>query len=189
MLGTSSFAQLYDGAINLDLNFSQPLANKDYVDNAATGARMGYTKFFSRFFGAGIDVGYITYDDYIPRRTYYYDGGAITTDLFPYHYYLTIGGRVVYRMKPDNKLSPYGALGMGAAISDYKLFYNVYQDQDSKTGFYMRPEAGVMYLFKQYGSLGVKASVTYDYAFNKTEYFGLDNFSSVGFQVGVLLLN
>jgi hypothetical protein len=188
-VSTGSFAQLYDGAISVELNFSQPLSDKEYIDNSATGARMTYTRFFSKYLGAGLDISYTTYDDYVPRQTYYYDGGAVTTDLFPYHYYLTIGGRLVYRMKPDNKFTPYGAIGLGAAVSDYKLFYNVYQEQDSKTGFLMRPEAGVMYLFKEYGSLGVKASVAYDYAFNESEYFGVKNFSSVGFQIGILLLN
>jgi hypothetical protein len=102
---------------------------------------------------------------------------------------MTIGGKVVYRMKPDNRLTPYGAVGLGAALSDYKLFYNVYQDQDSKTSLYIRPEAGVMYLFKEYGSIGVKASVAYERAFNNSEYFNVDDFSGLGFQIGILLLN
>lgn len=183
-------AQLYGGAFYIDWSTTKPLSDKDFNSQTnSSGLKLGYTKFQDDRFGWGVEALYTTLDDYRDRRTYVYDGGAITTDMYMYHYVFSLGLNAKYFIKPTEKLIPYVALGGGAFFSQYKLFYNVYVDEDSQIAFYTRPEAGVMYRFNTYKSFGLKASVNYDYAWNESEYFGIDNFSAINFQVGIVLFN
>jgi hypothetical protein len=184
-----SGAQLYDGYFGVDLVTTKAISDKDFIDGTNVGVKLGYVRFINEHLAGGVEGSYTTFNQYVPRKTYYYDGGAITTDLFNYHYYFTIGAKGMYIFSPGKRLMPYSSLGLGVAFSEYKVFYNVYQEQDSKTAVYLRPESGVMYRFTEYGSLGVKAGLSFDYAFTESEYFEVKNFSGVSFQIGILLLN
>jgi hypothetical protein len=77
---------------------------------------------------------------------------------------------------------------MGVAFSEYRIYYNVYSDGDRNTSFVARPEVGTIFRIKEYSSWGFKASLSYDYAANKSEYMGVGNFSAIGFQIGLVLL-
>ncbi len=49
------------------------------------------------------------------------------------------------------------------------------------------PEAGMIVRLGR--SIGAMAAVHYDYSTNKSEYFNYDNFSALGFQLGVVFMN
>jgi outer membrane protein len=134
-----------------------------------------------------LEGSYNTLDDYVPRRTYDFPGGAITTDIYNYLYYFTIMGNAQYYFVQGEKFIPYASLGMGVAFSEYRIFYNVYEDTDSQTSFVVRPEIGTLFRVKEYASWGLKSSVSYDFAANKSDYFEVDNFSGISFQIGVVL--
>lgn len=181
-------AQFSDGALTAGLNILLPTYT-EFVGNTSTGFRLGYSRFKTDTFGWGFDAAYNTLDDYVPRQTYEYPGGAITTDVYNYMYHLTflVNGQYYYRA--TSRLVPYASLGAGVALTEYRLFYNVYKESDNVVGFVARPEAGLLFRFKEYGSLGLKSAVSFEYATNKSEAYALENFSGVAFQIGIVLFN
>ncbi|QOI97091.1 MAG: hypothetical protein HRU69_06105 [Flammeovirgaceae bacterium] len=181
-------AQFSDGALTAGLNVLIPTYT-EFVGNTSTGFRLGYSRFKTDRFGWGFDAAYNTLDDYVPRQTYEYPGGAITTDVYNYMYYLTFSVNGQYYYKATSRLIPYALLGAGVALTEYRLFYNVYSESDNTVGFVARPEVGLLFRFKEYGSLGLKSAVSFEYATNKSEAYALGNFSGVAFQVGIVLFN
>lgn len=182
-------AQLAEGAFHVGWTTTKPLSDKNYVSGTTSrGLRFGYTKFINERFGFGGEGFFTSLDKYVPRQTYYYDGGAITTDLYNYLYYFTLGGHGQYYFRKSGLLIPFASLGAGVSYTQYKLFYNVYSDHDSRTAFYMRPEVGAMLRFKKYGSLGLKTTIGYEYTNNKSQSFDVKNFTAMNFQIGFVLL-
>jgi len=188
LISISVRAQLYSGAFHVGWNTLKPLSDKEFTGNTSSaGVKVGYSKFMNDRFGFGIEGSYNTLDDYVPRSTYEFPGGAITTDLYNYLYYFTLMGNAQYYFVQGEKFIPYASLGMGVAFSEYRIFYNVYEDTDSKASFVVRPEIGTFFRIKEYSSWGFKSSVSYDFAANKSAYFEIDNFSGISFQIGVVL--
>jgi hypothetical protein len=181
-------AQLYSGAFHVGLNILQPLSDKDYIDKtSAAGMRLGFSKFVNHKFGFGIEAAYSTLNDYIPRQTYVYDGGAFTTDFHTYLYYFTVMANAQYYFVQGKRFIPYASVGAGLAFNQYRIFYNVYEDMDDNTSFVIRPEVGTTFRFKEYSNFGLKGALSYDYAANESKYFGVKNFSAIGFQIGIVL--
>ena len=123
----------------------------------------------------------------MPLSTYETSGGAISTDIYNYLYYFTVFANAQYYFKQGNKFIPYASLGMGIAFSEYRIFYNVFEDSDSRQSFVIRPEVGTLFRTKEYARWGFKTSLSYDYAANGSDYFEVDNFSGISFQLGVVL--
>jgi opacity protein-like surface antigen len=181
-------AQLYEGAFHVGWNTLKPVSDKEFIDKASSsGVRVGYSRFKNDRFGFGLEGSYNTLDDYVPRQTYEFPGGAITTDIYNYLYYFTLMGNAQYYFTQGNKFIPYASLGMGVAFSEYRIFYNMYQDTDSQTSFVVRPEIGTLFRIKEYSNWGFKTSLSYDYAANKSDYFEIDNFSGLSLQLGFVL--
>lgn len=177
---------------NWDINV--PLSNKDWLDQTSTsGGKLGYRVFVGdRKFSVGADFNWATYDQYEPTETFQNQGGAITTDYFKYvyNYGLTASGQYYFNVGgEDRHFFPYAGLGLGANYNEYALYYNIYKDNYKQWGFLARPEAGVLVRFGVRRSLGIMAAVHYDYSTNKSAELNLDNFSSVGFQVGIMLMS
>ncbi|GIV37990.1 MAG: hypothetical protein KatS3mg032_2369 [Cyclobacteriaceae bacterium] len=181
-------AQPADGAFGITLNILNPTYT-DYVGKTSTGFRLGYTRFKSDKFGWGFDAAYNTLNDYVPRQTYEYPGGAITTDIFNYMYYFTLMLNGQYYYRPSGRLVPYAALGAGLSVTRYTLFYNVYQEGDEKVGWALRPEAGLVFRVREYSALGLKGAVSWEYAGNKSTLYNIDNFSGFTVQAGIVLFN
>lgn len=183
-------AQEYSTAFHVGWNTMVPFSDKDFTGSTSSaGLRLGYTKFVNEKFGFGFEAGYSTLDDYVPPTTYEYPGGAITTDIYNYLYYFTIMANGQYYFTQGGRFIPYTSLGMGVAFSEYKIFYNVYQESDNNTGFVIRPEIGTLFRIKEYSSFGLKAALGFDYATNKSDYFETKNLAALNFQIGIVFLN
>lgn len=183
-------AQEYSTAFHLGWNTMVPFSDKDFTGSTSSaGIRVGYSKFVNEKFGFGFEAGYSTLDDYVPPTTYEYPGGAITTDIYNYLYYFTLMANGQYYFAQGEHFIPYTSLGMGVAFSEYKIFYNVYQENDNNTGFVIRPEIGTLFKIKEYSSFGLKAALGFDYATNKSDYFETKNLAALNFQIGIVFLN
>jgi opacity protein-like surface antigen len=186
----SSWAQIYSNAFHLGWTTLKPLSDKEFIDKTSSaGLRLGYTKFVNERFGYGFEGSYSTLNDYIPLQTYTYPGGAYTTDFHPYLYYFTLMANAQYYFTQGRFIIPYASVGMGVAFTEYSLFYNAFEDSDSQASFAVRPEIGTIFRFGEYARWGIKVAGSYDYTSSKNEYFELDNFTALGFQVGVVFLN
>jgi hypothetical protein len=191
VIGFSVQAQENYFYINWDLNM--PLSNKDWMEStSAAGGKVGYRAFIGGEgkFSAGLDFNWATFDQYEPRETFQNSTGALTTDYFKYIYnYGVAASGQYYFLKGENDiLFPYAGLGLGANYNEYVIYYNIYEEGDKSWGFLVRPEAGILVKFGARRSFGVMAAVHYDYSTNKTENFDYSNFSSAGFQLGIMVM-
>lgn len=189
-LSLAAKGQEYNSAFHVGWNTLVPFSDEDFTSKASSaGLRLGYTKFINERFGFGLEVGYSTLDDYVPLQTYFYEDGAISTDIYNYLYYLTVMANGQYYFSQGKHFIPYASLGMGVTLSQYKIFYNVYSEADNETGFVVRPEIGTLFKIKEYSSFGLKAALGFDYATNASDYFATDNFAGLNFQLGIVILN
>lgn len=181
-------AQPFRNYFSVSYDVNKPLSGTDVANDISfQGAKVGFRKLFNNGFMAGVDFSYATYDDYIPRDTYTFDNGALTTDFYPYAYSygLTVAGD--YLFARNNRLSPFIGVGVGASFIDYTLYYNVFSNSDTQWGFLVRPEAGLLLRLGSREAWGLTAGVHYDYSTAKNERLGYDDFSNVGASVGIVV--
>ncbi len=172
---------------------NKPMSNTEWVDNASTrGAKIGYRMFIGRerMFSGGIDFNWGQFDEYKPTQTFENPTGAITTDYFNYvrQYGLTISGQYYFPIDEKERFFPYVGLGVGANRNEYLVYYNIYRDDDKAFGFLARPEAGILVRLGSRRKMGIMAAVHYDYSTNKSEANNYSNFSTIGFQLGIMSL-
>jgi hypothetical protein len=176
----------------LGLDINKPLSNTQWINSVSTrGVRGGYRVFINRKFSAGLDVSWNTFDQYHPTETVQYPTGAITTDYFKYLYTYSIAasGQYYFTVGDGDRFLPYAGLGLGATNTEFIKYYNIYKDSQTSWGFLARPEAGIVVKIGPRGSMGVMGAIHYDYATNKSDKFSYKNFSSMGFQIGLVFLN
>ena len=186
---SSSLALAQEKYVYLNLNVLKPMSNTDWIEDVTmSSGRIGYRGFIRPNFSAGLDLGWATYDQYVPPVTIENSTGAITTDYFNYIYSYTgvISGQYYFKEEDEDRLFPYAGLGLGAATNEYVLYYNIYEDTERSWGFLARPELGILFRFSDRSSLGIMAAVHYDYSTNKSEKFQYNNFSALGFQIGII---
>lgn len=184
-----SYAQIGESAFHFGWTTLVPTYTGFISKTSSRGIRVGFTKFMNERFGVGIEGGYSVLNDYVPRQTYEFPGGAFTTDVYNYMYYYSITANGHYYFKTSGLFVPYASIALGAGVTEYAIFYNVYSDSDNKTGLLIRPELGALYRFSAYSAMGLKAAIGFDYTTNKSDYFELKNFSAVSFQLGIVLFN
>jgi hypothetical protein len=173
-------------------DINKPLSTTDYIRaTSLNGMKAGFRIFpgDGRKFSVGVDVNWGAYDEYAPRQTMQTGDGAITTDYFKYIYTLagTINGQYYFTVGEGDRFYPYAGVGLGAINNQYAVFYNIYTEDDSRWGFLVRPEAGVIVRISR--SMAAMAAIHYDWSNNNSEYFDYDNFSAAGFQLGLVFMN
>lgn len=187
--GIVGFSQEKYIYLNLDIN--KPASNTAWIDDVSiAGGKVGYRGFIRPNFSAGLDIGWSNFDQYEPTSTKPVTNGAITTDYFHYIYSYTgvASGQYYFKEEDEDRFFPYAGLGLGANMNEYVLYYNIYEDSERSWGFLARPEVGLLYRFTDHGSLGIMAAIHYDYSTNKSEKFAYNNFSALGFQIGLMAM-
>jgi hypothetical protein len=192
-LCASGIVEAQENYFYINWNGNIPLSSTDYIDNtSARGAKIGYRMFFGRDrrFSAGVDFNWAQYDQYKPRETFVNESGAITTDYFNYiyQYGLTASSQYYFPLGENDRFFPYVGLGLGANRNEYTVYYNIYTDVDKAFGFLARPEAGILVRVGSRRKMGVMAAVHYDFSTNKSDAVDYSNFSTVGFQLGIMML-
>ena len=187
------FAEAQDNYFYLNLDVNTPLSSKEYINTtSARGARIGYRVFFGRGrrVSAGVDLNWAQYDEYKPKETFETENGAITTDYFNYiyQYGLTASGQYYFPLGEKDRFFPYVGLGLGANHNEYRVYYNIYADTDKAFGFLARPEAGILVRIGDRRKLGAMAAIHYDYSTNSSDDLNYSNFSAIGFQLGIMIL-
>jgi hypothetical protein len=174
------------------LDFNKPLSNTSWISSfSARGARAGYRAFITPRISAGLDLGWSVYDQYNPTETIENATGAITTDYFNYiySYSAVVSGQYYFPLGDSETFFPYASIGFGANTNEYVKYYNIYDDRERAWGFLARPEAGILVKFGGRKSLGAMAAIHYDYSTNQSDKYNYKNFSTAGFQVGLLFFD
>ena len=183
------YGQYFDKTYSVALDINAPLSNTDYVSQiSARGFKLGYREMINDRFFAGFDFNNTSFTKYRPRRTYSNGTGAITTDLFnyTYNYGLVLSGEYYFRV--EQRIMPFAGIGVGASYIKYKQFFNVYSNQSDSWGVLVRPQAGVQLRLKDDSKWAFQAALHYDYSSAKNKDFDLGSFSSVGVNVGIIIL-
>lgn len=193
LLSLALIAEAQENYFYINWNANIPLSGKDVIDNTSdSGAKIVYRKFFgrSRQFSAGVDFNWAQFDEYKPTQTFVNETGAITTDYFNYiyQYGLAISSQYNFKLGENERIFPYVGLGLGANRNEYRIYYNIYTDTDNAFGFLARPEAGVLVRLGSRRRVGAMAAVHYDFSTNKSEVMDISNFSTIGFQLGIMVL-
>lgn len=176
----------------VSVDYNAPLSNRAWVSNgSAQGLRLGYRAFITDRVSAGIDLGSASINEYKPTRTIESASGAITTDYFNYvySYSAVVSGQYNFLVGDGDIVFPYAGVGLGANYNEYTQYYNIYTNAENAFGFLVRPEAGILVRFGTRRALGAMAAIHYDYSTNKSPEFGYKNFSTAGFQLGLMLMN
>lgn len=184
------FAQQKYIYVALDMN--KPLSNTEWISGVSiAGGKLGYRGFIRPNFSAGVDIGWSSFDQYEPTVTKQNPTGAITSDYFHYIYNYSgvVSGQYYFKTEDEDRFFPYAGLGLGANTNEYVLYYNIYQDSQRSWGFLARPEAGLLFRFNERRSLGIMAAIHFDYSTNRSDKFNYNNFSSLGFQVGLISMS
>lgn len=194
MIGLLSCSNLLaqEKYIYLSLDATKPMSNTAWIDDITVAAgKLGYRGFIRPNFSAGLDLGWANFDQYEPTSTKQNPTGAITTDYFHYIYSYSgvVSGQYYFKAEDEDRFFPYAGLGLGANTNEYVLYYNIYEDTERSWGFLARPEVGILFRFTERSSLGILAALHYDYSTNKSEKFNYNNFSSVGFQLGLISMS
>lgn len=183
--------QAQDKYFFVALDAQKPFSNTSWINDMSTrGIKVGYRAFINDKFSAGLEISSNAFDQYNPTKTIENPTGAITTDFFKYvySYSAVVSGQYYLTQDENERFFPYAGLGLGASNNEYVTYYNIYEDQETKWGFVARPELGAVYRFNPRRSFGIMAAVHYNLSTNKSEKFGYNNFNTLGFQVGVVLM-
>lgn len=174
-------------------NYNQPLSNTDFIkDGTSAGAKFGFrSRIRESRFMVGVDVNWATYNEYAPEETFSSPGRDFTTDYFKYvyNYGLAVSGQYTFPVGESRILTPYVGVGLGYNYNVYKIYYNAFEEEEPDGGFLVRPEAGAVVRFGKRRMLGLITAISYDYSTSKSENNGYDNFSSLGFKLGVVVTN
>jgi opacity protein-like surface antigen len=169
---------------------SLPLSNRSFIDKTSLrGARFFYREMLNEYVSAGLDLSYAGYNDYTPPAVYTSPGSAVYTDLYSYvdQYAVSVSGE--YNFSPYKRFMPYVGFGLGAAHTNIRLYYNIYDDAESKWSVLIRPYAGLMMRFSKRSSWGAFANVLMDYSTLRAPDYDYKGFSSVALQAGIVYLN
>ncbi|HTE33121.1 MAG TPA: hypothetical protein VK666_22210 [Chryseolinea sp.] len=174
-------------------DINQPLSNTNWINSSSTrGAKFGFRKFIGeeRRISAGLDFNWNYFREYKPTETFQSGTGATTTDYFNDigQIALTANGQYYFPLGNKEHFFPYVGVGLGANRNNYTMSYNIYKDQETAWGFLARPEAGILVRVSSRRRLGLLAAVHYDYSTNKSVQYGYNGFSTIGFQVGAVLI-
>ena len=186
---SSAWAQEKYFYLALDVN--KPVSNTSWIGSTSSaGFKLGYRVFLNDRFAVGVDLAQQTFDQYHPTETVVNPDGAVTTDYYKYIYSYSgvVSGQYYFPLGDKEMFFPYAGLGLGANYNDYTVYYNIYSDVERNWGFLARPEAGILVKFGQRRSIGAMAAVHFDYSTNKSDRFEYKNFSTVGFQIGVMFM-
>ena len=188
-LATPCLGQYFDKYFGLVYDANKPLSNTEFIKNISRrGAKLIYREFINEKFCIGGEVGFATYNDYVPPAVYTSDNVSIYTDIYGYVYNYTISLSGEYFFM-TGKVMPYVGFGLGAARNKFSAYYNVFENHEIKWGALIRPNVGALLRFGKKTSWGATAGLHLDYSTTKSVDFDYRNFSNIGFQVGLVYMN
>lgn len=166
-----------------------PLNNKDFIERTSFyGGKIEGRTFITPKFSVGGELSWNSSYQYQPKRTYQFDGGAVTTDLYKYVYNVPFNLNAHYYFMDDKLIMPFAGLGVGAMYSEQDVYFNIYNLNSNNWGFLLRPEAGALIKFGSNSTTAALLGVRYNYATNRESDFNINKIKSLSFQVGIAFM-
>jgi hypothetical protein len=127
--------------------------------NLAVGGHIGYQGFYKK----------------LPRATYEFPQGAITTTVFKYYYTIPMQAVITWFFIPEGMVQPYLGMNVGVNYNERRGEIGIYTVEDNSWNFSFAPEAGVIVPFGKYSSWGANVRAKYNYnVYSRTDNLGMD---------------
>jgi hypothetical protein len=182
-------AQTFDKYYALVVDVNKPLSNTEFVKQISMrGAKFIYRESIGEKFSAGAEIGFATYNDYLPPTVYTSGNKSIYTDLYTYVYNYTLAISGEYYFVTQSWIMPYAGLGLGVSYNRFTAYYNIFQDEDKAWGGLVRPHVGTLFKFGKRSAWGANLAIHLDYSTTKSEDWDYKNFSNVGLQAGLVYM-
>lgn len=166
-----------------------PLSQTSYLKNASyRGFGLGFGKIFATNFSLSLEASWNHFYQYEPRTTYYFEGGAITTDLYKYRQQVPVILNMNYFFFREMRLKLYAGLGVGINYIQDKILFNAYEFGDEHFGFNLQPKVGTAFALDGNERLHLFAACAYNFSTNKSETFEYKSSSSMLIEIGTYFL-
>lgn len=170
---------------------SFPLSQRDYISKpSVSGFGFGFGKMFETDFSLSLELNWNRYYQHEDRNTYYFEGGAVTTELHKYRYQVPMVLSLGYTFLQDWNaiVKPYVGMGIGLNYLANKIYFSSYQRKEHSTGFLMQPKIGAALRLDDDGDFNFFIESTYNYATNHSSELDFKHYSAINVSIGTYLI-
>lgn len=167
------------------------LSNRDYLKvGSFAGFGFGIGKMFDTGFSISLDANWNYFYQKQDRSTYYFEGGAVTTNLVKYRSHIPVVLALDYTFLRDRffKLKPRLGLGVGLNYIKDEILYSTYEQKSYSYGFLLQPKIGASIALDDEGDFNLFLDGMFNYSTNRNTDFNYKSNSSVNVCVGAYLI-
>lgn len=167
------------------------LSNRDYLKvGSFAGFGFGIGKMYDTGFSLSIDANWNYFYQKQDRSTYYFEGGAVTTNLVKYRSHIPVVLALDYTFLRDRffKLKPRVGLGVGFNYIRDEILFSTYDLKSSSYGFLLQPKVGASIALDEEGDLNLFLDGLLNYSTNRNTDFNYKSNTSVNVCLGLYLI-
>jgi outer membrane protein W len=136
----------------------------EYISRASfRGVAFDYNNMITDNIALGFSTGWNVFYEDEESATYTYENKSLTGKQYRYSNHVPILFCGTYYLKPDQKMNPFGSLGIGAIYSRRDIEMGVYTERQEAWNFALSPEIGIKYEISE--GNGISFSVQYNNGF------------------------
>jgi len=181
---TSTFLQR--GLFSFNYNLSFPMGDfNDFISS------IGYRGWNFELYGVindnlavGGSVGWYAFNEKFDRSTYYFDNGALTSEVYNYFYSIPLKVVAHYYFAPDAFVQPFAGLGLGTTYSEKRREIGFYYVDSKLWNFIVSPEVGVIVPFGDMSEWGARILGRYNFITFKDQE--VNNIMFFDLQIGLI---
>jgi len=128
----------------------------DFIGNVSfRGISIDYRHRIQPNIALGTTVGWSTFYEEVASDTYTIGNESLTGKQYRYSNNMPLLATVTYFMSPDEKINPYGTLGLGTMYTRRNTDMNLYTIEQESWNFLLQPEVGVQIGVADHSALSV----------------------------------
>lgn len=179
--------------VELNYNISLPVGQlKDFISKTGTrGFEFEMKYMLNDNIAVGGNLSWYGFTEEFPRTTYYFDGGALTAQVWNYMTVFPFRAVFNYYFLPEADVNPYIGILTGAYYVDRESDIGYFNVEDKSWHFGITPKLGCYFPFHGKTEWGVNFNAKYNYiTYNKTGLANTqwNNLMFFDFSVGVMVL-
>lgn len=180
--------------VEFNYNISLPMGQfKDFISETGTrGFEFEMKYMLNDKMAVGGNLAWYGFTEEFPRSTYYFEGGALTAQVWNYLTVFPIRAVFTYHFLPDGDVNPYVGLLTGAYFVDRDSDIGYYSIREKTWHFGLTPKLGCYFPMKsQTTEWGFNFNIKYNYilydqtGLNNKEW---NNIMYLDFSAGILVI-
>ena len=172
--------------INLDWQINGPINNQISGNASGWGASLQGGYFLTSKVAVGGFFSFHTNNEYVPRRTFYWEGTALSVDQQHSLFQIPFGLSFRYRFTDDGIFKPYCATNLGVQYARSESYMNNVNYYHDAWGFYVSPELGIEIKPFKHSRVGFHVAAYYSYATNDNSllWYDSEGLNNYGIRLG-----